>query len=231
MAAVAERLANKGVTVETVLVPGHVAEEILDYAKNYGCDLIAMCTHGRSGMKRGLIGSVTDEVVRGAEVPVLAVGPNGLEGKHLDGGIKRIAVPLDGSSLAEEVLPHVERLAEEMSLEVVLLRVVRMTPWVYGGHEIAPLDLTEVEESLELEAKEYLEAIGERFTAKGIKNRREVLNGIPWDRIITYAKESDDTMVGISTHGRSGLPRLVLGSVADMVIRSLDTPALIVRPS
>jgi nucleotide-binding universal stress UspA family protein len=223
-------LTGMGVEATTVMANGDAAEEILAYAAANGCDLIAMSTRGRSALKRGLMGSVTDAVVRASNVPVLAVGPNSVEGKDLDGAIRSVAVPLDGSSMAETVLPHVEKLAELLSLEVVLLRVVRMVPWAYGAHERVPMDTTEIEEALEVEAREYLEAVKTRLAAKGIRCRVEVLHGVPWDKVVNFAGKTNDTMVAISTHGRSGITRLVMGSVADMLIRSLETPVLVVRP-
>ena len=230
MDSAASMLAGMGAEATTAIVTGEAAEEILTYAANNGCDLIAMSTRGRSALKRGLMGSVTDAVVRASKVPVLAVGPKSVEGKDLDGAIRSVAVPLDGSKMAETVLPHVERLAGLLSLEVVLLRVVRMVPWAYGAHERVPMDTTEIEAALELEAKEYLASVEARFTAKGIRCRTEVLHGVPWDKIVNFSGKTDDMMVAISTHGRSGITRLVLGSVADMLIRSLETPVLVVRP-
>lgn len=226
----ASMLAGLGVTATTVTATGDAAEEILAYSMRHGCDLIAMSTRGRSALRRGLMGSVTDAVVRSSHVPVLAVGPKSVEGKDLDGAIRSVAVPLDGSETAEAVLPHVERLAELLSLEVVLLRVVRLVPWAYGAHERVPLDTTDIEQALETEAAAYLGVIEARLTAKGIKCRSEVMHGVPWDKIVSFVGKNEEMMVAISTHARSGITRLVLGSVADMVIRSLETPALVVRP-
>ncbi|MDA0262940.1 MAG: universal stress protein [Chloroflexi bacterium] len=227
----ASMLEGMEVYATTATAAGNAAEEILAYATTHGCDLIAMSTRGRSALRRGLMGSVTDAVMRASTVPVLAVGPNRVDGKDLDGSIRTIAVPLDGSETAEAVLPHVETLAGLLSLEVVLLRVVRLMPWAYGAHDGIPLDTTDIEHALKSEAKAYLAKIEARFTAKGIACRSEVLHGVPWDKIVAYVGKFDDMMVALSTHGRSGLPRLVLGSVADMLIRSLETPTLVVRPS
>ena len=223
-------LAEAGVKATAAMATGDAAEEILAYAAEHECDLIAMCTRGHSALHRGLMGSVTDAVVRISKVPVLAVGPKCVKGKDLDGGIRSVAVPLDGSEMAETVLPHVEKLARLMSLEVVLLRVVRMAPWSYGGHEGMPLDAAAIEQSLENDAKRYLSAVEARITAKGIRCRSEVMHGVPWDKIVAFAGNANDMMVAISTHGRSGIPRLVLGSVADMLIKSLERPVLVVRP-
>ena len=223
-------LSGLDVKATTATAKGDAAEAILNYATSHKCDLIAMSTRGRSALRRGLMGSVTDAVVRAATVPVLAVGPNRVDGKDLDGAIRSIAVPLDGSEMAETILPHVEKLAGLLSLEVVLMRVVRIVPWAYGAHERVPLDTTEIEEALEEEARDYLRLVEDRFKAKGIACRSEVMHGVPWDKIVRFSGTSDDMMVAISTHGRSGITRLVMGSVADMLIRSLETPVLVVRP-
>lgn len=226
----ASTLVEAGIDATAVVATGDAAEEILAYADEHECDLIAMSTRGRSALRRGLMGSVTDAVVRASKVPVLAVGPKSVKGKDLDGAIRSVAVPLDGSEMAEAVLPHMEKLAQLLSLEVVLLRVVRMVPWGYGAHDRVPLDTADIEQALEQEAKEYLSTIETRVTAKGLRCRSEVMHGVPWDKIVSFAGNANDMMVAISTHGRSGIPRLVLGSVADMVIRSLETPVLVVRP-
>ncbi|MCI0848553.1 MAG: universal stress protein [Chloroflexi bacterium] len=227
----ANMLTGVGVEAKTVFATGDAAEEILAYAAENACDLIAMSTRGRPALQRGLMGSVTDAVVRASKVPVLAVGPKSVAGKDLEGCIHSVAVPLDGSKMAETVLPHVEKLARLLSLEVVLLRVVRMIPWAYGAHDRVPIDTTDIERSLELEAKEYLSTVQVRFAAKGLRCRSQVLHGVPWDEIAAFSGKANDMMVALSTHGRSGITRFVLGSVADKLIRSLETPVLVVRPS
>jgi nucleotide-binding universal stress UspA family protein len=227
----ASMISELGVDALTASADGDAAAAILAHANDHGCDLIAMSTRGRSALRRGLMRSVTDAVVWASNVPVLAVGPNSVQGKDSDGAIRSVALPLDGSELAETVLPHVEKLASLLSLEVVLLRVVRMVPWAYGAHERVPLDTTEIEEALKLEARNYLDVIKARFKAKGIECRSEVMYGVPWDKIVNFSGKSHDMMVAITAHGRSGIARLVLGSVADMLIRSLETPVLVVRSS
>ena len=97
---VAGMLAEVDVEATTVIATGDAATEILAYAADNACDLIIMSTRGRSGLRRGLLGSVTDTVVRASNVPVLTAGPKSVEGKDLDGSICCVAVPLDGSMAA-----------------------------------------------------------------------------------------------------------------------------------
>ncbi len=230
---VAKSLAVRGVEeAEAVVVAGNISEEILGLAETHGCDLIAMSTHGRSGIRRGLLGSVTDAVVRYSDIPVLVIGPRCMsDGPESYAEIKRVVVPLDGSPLAEAILPYVEELASRLSLEVDLMQVVKVPALAYAGDHTYHTDTTSIEEELESEAAWYLENVAHRLEARGIRAKLAVMKGVPATKIVDYAHEAEGSMVAISTHGRSGLGRLVIGSVADSVIRSLDAPVLVVRPS
>ena len=229
---VKDHLAANEVEAEWSVVAGKVSKEILDQAKEQGSDLIAMSTRGRSGLGRGIWGSVTDSVVRSSEVPVMVVGPKGAstyQSREME--IKSVVVPLDGSPLAEAVLPHVVELASRLFLEVALVRVVRLPTMAYAGFEPLPMELADIERQMQEEAEQYLGRIARRLEGKGIGTRATVLKGPVGAQIVDYAQSTEGTMVAISTHGRSGLRRMALGSVADMVIRSLEIPVLVVRPA
>lgn len=229
---IARYLAVRRIEAEPVVAPGDAPQEILSQGREHGCDLIAMSTRGRSGLGRGLLGSVTDAVVRSSDIPVVVVSPKGSP-QGQEGGIhlKRVVVPLDGSPLAETVLPHVKEMARRLSLEVDIIRVVTIPTWPYAGHDSYPVEVTGLEERLEAEAAAYLEQVGRGFSDEGIPTRWKVLKGSPGSTILSYAQGSPDNLVAISTHGRTGLGRLVIGSVADLLIRSLGTPVLVVGPS
>ena len=126
-------------------------------------------------------------------------------------------MPLDGSDMAETVLPHVEKLAQLLSLETVLLRVVRVAPRSYGGHAGMPLDTAKIEQSLENEAKEYLTTVEMEITAKGMTCRTKVMHGVPWDKIVAFAGKAKrydgghlhpwpvgDPTAGVGQRGRHG---------------------------
>jgi len=229
---VARYLAVRRIVAEPVVVPGDASQEILSQGRECGCDLIAMSTRGRSGLGRGLLGSVTDAVVRSSDIPVVVVGPRSGQPEPEEGmASKRVVVPLDGSSLAEAVLPHVKEMAQRLSLEVDLIRVVTVPAWPYAGHDGYPVEVTGLEQRLEAEAATYLERVGRGFSDEGIPTQWKVLKGSPGLTILSYAQGIPENTVAISTHGRSGLGRLALGSVADLLIRSLGTPVLVVGPS
>jgi nucleotide-binding universal stress UspA family protein len=229
---VAKYLAVRHIEAEPVVVEGDAAETILAQARERGCDLFAMSTRGRSGLGRGLLGSVTDAVIRSSDIPVVVVSPKGgPQGQEEGMALKRVVVPLDGSSLAETVLPHVKEMARRLSLEVDLIGVVTVPTWPGAGYEGYPVEVTGLEERMEADAAAYLERVGRGFSDEGIPTRWKVLKGSPGLTILSYVQGSSENLVAISTHGRSGLGRLVIGSVADLLIRSLGTPVLVVGPS
>jgi nucleotide-binding universal stress UspA family protein len=229
---VARYLTVRRIEAEPVVAPGDAPQEILSQGREHGCDLIAMSTRGRSGLGRGLLGSVTDEVVRSSDIPVVVVSPRGGQREPKEGmALKRVVAPLDGSPLAEAVLPHVKEMARRLSLEVALIRVVTVPTWPYSEHDGYPVEVTGLEERLEAEAATYLERVGRGFSDEGIPTQWKVLKGTAGPTILSYVQGRSENLVAISTHGRSGLGRLVMGSVADLLIRSLGTPVLVVGPS
>lgn len=229
---VARYLTVRRIEAEPVVAPGDAPQEILSQGREHGCDLIAMSTRGRSGLGRGLLGSVTDAVVRSSDIPVVVVSPKDGQPEPKEGmALKRVVAPLDGSPLAEAVLPHVKEMARRLSLEVALIRVVTVPTWPYSEHDGYPVEVTGLEERLEAEAATYLERVGRGFSDEGISTQWKVLKGTAGPTILSYVQGRSENLVAISTHGRSGLGRLVMGSVADLLIRSLGTPVLVVGPS
>lgn len=140
-----------------------------------------------------------------------------------------ILVPLDGSKLAEEMLPCVEELASRLHAEVRFLQVV--DPRVESGIFTAEAGFISrrVEEDIR-ESESYLIEIADGWRAKDIDAKWEVMQGIPARCIIQSARAHKCTLIAMSTHGRSGLSRMVFGSVADEVLRESGIPVLLVKP-
>ena len=149
----------------------------------------------------------------------------------------KILVPLDGSKLAEGVLPHVEDLAQRYSSEVILIQVVPPLSKLVmdteavsmGEARAGPEAATAVAKAERENAHSYLESIAKRLAGKGIRVRAEILTGEAGDAIVTYAHSEVMDLIAMSTHGRSGLGRLVYGSVADHVLRHAGAPVLLIR--
>ena len=215
------------------LVTGRPAEEILRYAEQNNVDLMMMATHGRSGIKRWAMGSVADKVLRASKVPVWLVRA-GMGERPDDESLRRtIVVPLDGSPLAESVLPHVETLAKQRGpqpIDIVLLAVCEpiVPPAVYPT--VASVDWEADLSRSKQSNTGYLAGVQKRLKEDGIEARAVVLVGKPADEIVDYAKGNPCDLIVMATHGRSGVSRWVYGSVAERLLSGALIPILLVRP-
>jgi nucleotide-binding universal stress UspA family protein len=153
----------------------------------------------------------------------------------------KILVPLDGSEVAEGVLPHVEELARRFDSKVTLIQVVAPLSKLVAETVPASLEPTGAGAAVGLEAaaeavkaehegaRAYLDGVAERLRAGGIAVQMEVVEGMAGDAIVDYAHHHELDLIAMSTHGRSGLLRLFYGSVADHVLRHAGTPVLLIR--
>lgn len=228
LSGVGNRLRSKGLRAEETVLFGRPAESLVAHADTAGSDLIAMSTHGRSGLGRWISGSVADRVLHLSTVPLLVIRASD-QGVPDEVKLTTLVAPLDGSQLAESVLPYVKDLARALALEVMLLQAVQITASAYPGLDLAdyPQALTE---ELEGAAASYLNGHAEQLTREGIRCQARVLWGSPASAIANFAQALPDNLVAMSTHGRSGFGRAVLGSVADRVIRGSGDAVLVVRP-
>jgi nucleotide-binding universal stress UspA family protein len=219
------------------LAVGYPSEEILRYADENDIDVILMATHGRSGVTRWAMGSVADAVICASKVPVLLVRAGIPEEIVYDKWPTRtILVPLDGSELAESVLPHVEALAKQRGAELVDVVLLRSCEFpiipsydIYGAI-LTPKIVDEMEATCRRVAEQYLAEVQKRLTDAGLKVRSEVLVGSPANGIVDYANRHPFNLIVMATHGRSGSTRWVMGSVTDRVVHGVSSPVLIVRP-
>ncbi len=202
---------NTGVSVSCSAHEGHAASFIVSEAEKEPNTLITMATHGRSGISRWMVGSVTDKVLHASSAPLLVVRSQD-EGPPADEvRLTSVIVPLDGSPLSEQSLPHVVALAQALDLTVNLMRV---TP------------------HYEAESIDYLREVGEELRQQGVPSVDErLLHGHPAAAINDFALEVNDNLVAMTTHGRSGVGRWALGSVTDRVVRHCGDPVLVVRAS
>ena len=227
-----EKPTGQDVKVESAILVGNPAEEIVDYAERENIDVIVMATHGRSGIGRWALGSVADKVLRATERPVVLIRAKGARSDMLKKGVfKRALVPLDGSKESEAVIPYIEELASMLGAEVTLLQVLAVVYHVYiSGDAPAQVPYTEEEmKPLKASAESYLEKVGSGLRGKGVTTKCQVRVGAAGHEIIKLADEIGADIVAMSTHGRSGVGRLVFGSIAEKVVRTGNTPVLLVR--
>jgi nucleotide-binding universal stress UspA family protein len=211
---------------------GVPAEIIIESAANQKDTLIAMATHGYSGLNRWLLGSVAEKILRGSTNPLLLVRATEKPPRWDMPALKSLLVPLDGSEMAQTVLPLVETLGKSFNVEVVLARVYGVPYGAYSAGE-GFYDSTQLDKfvaQLRNEAEEYLEQKAAELRGHGVeKVCSYAKEGIDADEIISFGRHTADNLIVMCTHGRSGLKRWVLGSVTETVVRHSDNPVLVVR--
>lgn len=208
---------------------GKPAEIIVNRAEAHPDTLIAMSTHGRSGVGRWLIGSVADKVLQATASPLLLVRTSEKNETSEAAPFKTVVVPLDGSALAEVVMPHVTELAKKMNFELVLLRVCSLPTPVYTTQEYMP-DLGEIWDQMKKEAKGYLDEKVRQLQKEGVRRVSSVaVEGEAAEKIIDLARKNFHSLVAMCTHGRTGIDRWVLGSITERVVRHVSEPVLVIR--
>jgi nucleotide-binding universal stress UspA family protein len=218
-----------GASATCAVEKGRPGEVVIEKAAADAGTLIAMATHGRSGIDRWLLGSVAEKVLRGTKNPLLLV--RAANGGQSDGEaiLKSVIVPLDGSAPAEKALPHAMELAKTMDLELLLLRAYTMTQIISTYDDYIP-DWNKLEALYKEEALRYLDHKARELKDNGLANVSPIaLEGEPAEQIIDLAKRTANSLVVICSHGRSGVGRWVLGSVAERVARHSVGPVLLIR--
>lgn len=227
----ARRLAEKASKVHGRVAEGPEAQVILETARSEGSTLIAMSTHGRSGLARWLMGSVAEKVVRASDVPVLLVrsfrsrpggDPEPATAEEIP--FRKILVPTDGSPASMAVVASAEKFAQLYDSEVVVLHVEK--PPIVAGTEMGVLPPPRPTPSQEdpVTARAL-----ERFRHAGLRATALTVLGDPAGEIVDQSHAAGIDLIAMATHGRSGLSRWVLGSVAERVLRHAGTPLLVVR--
>jgi len=219
------------VPVSSALLEGPVVGKLCAQAGDGETDLVVMATHGRGPLGRFWLGSVADELVGRLPVPVLLVRPgDGEVDLAHEPELGPVLVPLDGSTLAEEILAPAGELARLLGVNLTLLRVVKPVPAgavpddpALGQEARALLNRTR-------EASAYLLRMAERLRAEGLRvATRVTVQEHPAAAILNEAEATDAGLIALTTHGRRGLVRVVMGSVADKVVRGATIPVLVHR--
>ena len=221
-----------GMTVDNCVVEqGQADQIIIERAARDKETLIAMATRGRSGIHRWVMGSVAEKVLRGASNPLLLVRGDAEEKSDGAASLKSIVVPLDGSKLAETVLPRAVELAKKLSLEIVLARAYQLPLTTYAGADAPYIPNADALRTVvREETGAYLEEKVNGLRGEGVEKVSSVLLfGSGADEIIDLARSTPDNLIAMCTHGRSGVKRWVLGSVTEKVVRHSGDPVLVVR--
>jgi nucleotide-binding universal stress UspA family protein len=225
----AECRATSKADITVDLHAGPVADVLQGYARRNDIDLIVISTHGRSGISRLSLGSVTDSLIRHTTIPVLVVKPPASYlNPQVSRAFKRIVVPLDGSTLAEQILPRVVALAKVEEAEITLLNI--LVPQSYSQKEIVDPALPWWDKDISV-AQAYLFRIAGKLRRNGVTVTTDIVIGENIASAIgDFASREKADLIAIATHGRGGLARMLRGSVADAIMHSGRMSMLVFRP-
>jgi nucleotide-binding universal stress UspA family protein len=226
---VAAHLRERGLKVTARTVHGDATSVILDASVDMPADLIVMSTHGRGGIGRWLYGSVADQVLVRATVPVLLV-PAACDHPWSDDRRLKILVPLDGSDLSEAALGPARALSHAIGANLLLLRVVEQDAGVVWGVDRIGVPIQRVTPDELGEARQYLEDIASPPGPVDTSVDVQIDEGDPSAVISRIVRQEGVDLIAMATHGRTGLARLTMGSVATSTLERAHVPVLLVRP-
>ncbi len=246
LAKVEAGLAARGLAVTSVVRYGHAAEEILDHARAGGVDMIAMSTHGRSGIRRWLLGSVAEAVIRRSPVPVLLVraalpseystdavpGQPDILGPPADTStppcIRHILCPVDLTPACREVMAAAGALASRFDADLTILHAVYDPLDVTCSHIPHP-PMEQMREELIRIAEDKLRRLVRRTLGSPPRTALVVVAGSPFHQIIRFAQTHGIDLIVMGTEGRTGLDHVIMGSTAERVVRGAPCPVFSIR--
>lgn len=225
-----ERLQYCGVSIETMVVCGSPAVALLDLVDQLGVEAVVIASHGHSGLRRLVLGSVAHQLLAHATAPVFLVRADPPDRRRIP-SFNRIIVPLDGSVLAERALPA----AQEIAGPGATLLLVRVASWPdrsLGEGTAGRIRDNEAAAYRVSLAQAYIDRVAETLQGTGLTVETQVIvseskASVGHHLAVAAATANVDALV-MSTHGRGGMTGWLLGSVADEVVRSVDRPVLVV---
>ncbi len=228
----AEAFREDGVTVQVATLEGRVVPALGEYLEEHGIPLVVMTTHGAGGLKRWWLGSVADGLLRRGGTDLLLVRPWDETEERPEGEprFSQLAVPLDGSVEGEAALTPARSLARTFDAQGTVLRVVPAPVELTSIYGMAGVRMEgEGHRTRKTEAEAYLSQVvaqegGDTWSAQVVEDRSAA------EGVIKAAQALEADLIVLSSHGRGGLARVVLGSVADKIIRGTTRPVLVVRP-
>jgi nucleotide-binding universal stress UspA family protein len=222
------RAAGVQATARTV-VGREPAPTIIANTVNPQVDLLVMSTHGKSGIGRWLYGSVADTLLSHSELPILLV-PAAARQPWPEDRPPKVLVPLDGSVLSETALDTARMLGRTLGAQLVLTRIVEQTFDVVAHIDLVGMTFKRAASEDLGAAEEYLRNIAEPMAPAGFDVETLVDEGDPASTIATLARQEGADLIAMATHGRTGLGRLTMGSVATGTLQHAHTPLLLIRP-
>ena len=227
--ATARRLKEAGVQATALLLEGPAGPTLRRWIGDSAADLVVMTTHGRGALGRAVYGSVADQLVRSLDLPVLLIRPD-MAGPEAPWMAREIVVGMDGSRPAERALEAAATLARVLGLSVTLVQVVAPLALAIDSPLAFPAGYDErITEVRRREAHDYLHDAAEQLRAGGLEAAAvAVIGDSPAGTLLDLGRRERGVILAVGTRGRGGVKRLMLGSVADKLVRAAAVPVLVV---
>jgi nucleotide-binding universal stress UspA family protein len=215
---------------------GRAFEEICGAARELGAGMIAMATHGHTGLKRAFLGSTAERVVQHAPCPVLVVrsaqpetagAKDGLPGTAKSFRLNTILAPIDFSDCSRAGIDYAVQFAKQFGAKLVLFHSVHVPAYTLSD-EYTALEVPNLFRLQEKYAEEEMRKVRESVSGEGIQVETELAFGVPFDQVCDYVEKHDVDLIVTSTHGRSGLKHVLIGSTAEHIVRYAAKPVLVV---
>jgi nucleotide-binding universal stress UspA family protein len=220
------------IKVATKIEIGDPQENVCTLVEKNNIDLIVMTAIGHSGLKVGkMIGSVADHICRTVPIPVMLIrSQRNHQTEARKQLISRILLTMDGSELSEKALPVAEKLATKLNIPITLFQMAHIVVPYSDDVVDGSFNYSLLSDAVEERVRAEMAALEEKLKAKGLNVNHDVVSGgSAADEIIEEGKKIDADLVVMSTHGRSGLGRWVIGGVAEKVLRHSEIPVLLVN--
>jgi len=211
-------------SVETAIIEGDPEAAILDYATSHDVDLLVMGTHGRSGISRHLAGSVCEQAIRHASMPVMSVRATADSARA--GEYDDLLVPTDGSETAAAAIEHAISIARATDARIHAVNVIDLGDVAAHGEYAIPTGLME---SLTERGETATAAVAERAREAGLDAVTAVSSGYPARELLAYAEDNGIDLITMGTAGRTGVRRFLVGSTTERLVRHADVPVLTVN--
>ena len=206
-------------------IKGQGFEEICRLGRDTGIDLIVLATRGNTGLKHLALGSTAERVVRYSSCPVLVM--HGTKPAGVVPGFHKILVPVDFSECSTQGLAYAKAFAKHFKSKITLLNSVHF-PYYVASDEYGRFDLPRLTQDAEIFARDQMRDLFEKTDWHGLEVETSLQSGHPGQQICEHARDSDVDLIVISTHGSTGLTHLLLGSVAEYVVRHAHCLVLVV---
>lgn len=211
---------EEGVKIKPLIEEGEPFQKIVDIIYAEDIDLVFLGKSGKSGLARGILGSTAQRVIGTSPVDVIVIPK--------DGSLKfnKVLVPIDGSPFSERAAHRALELAKHFKSNIRLLYVVE--PIITELYEV-PGDLYKLMEALKFSAEEFVRRLKENFKREEVECSTSVIEGAPVEMILEVAQKEEINLIVMGSHGKTGLKRLLLGSVTERVINFGNLPVLVVK--